>query len=112
VSLLQSLPPAVVELFLVRSCSVLAALTIQGIPWPLIPGLVGFAIAFVVQFRLKNHIDRDKVLTIQDMAELYPNSVPPQKILTERGQELYRWFKIRIGVFFCGIVLTMILYSK
>jgi hypothetical protein len=69
---------------------VLAALTIQGIPWPLIPGLVGFAIAFVVQFRLKNHIDRDKVLAIQDMAELYPNSVPPQKILTERGQELYQ----------------------
>jgi hypothetical protein len=91
---------------------VLAALTMQRIPWPLIPGLVGFSIAFVVQFRLKNHIDRDKVLAIQDMAELYPNSVPPQKILTERGQELYRWFKIGIGVFFAGIVLTMILYSR
>jgi hypothetical protein len=78
----------------------------------MIPGLIGFAVAFVVQFRLKNHIDRDKVLTIQDMAELYPNSVPPQKILTERGQELYRWFKIGTFVFFAGIVSTMILYAR
>jgi len=99
-------------LFSLDLVPVLAALTIQGIPWPLLPGLIGFAIAFVVQFRLKNHIDRDKVLAIQDMAELYPNSVPPQKILTERGQELYRWFKIGIGVFFAGILLTMILYAR
>jgi hypothetical protein len=91
---------------------VLAALTIKGIPWPIFPGLVGFAIAFVVQFRLKNHIDRDKVIAIQDMAELYTNSVPPQKILTDRGQELYRWFKIGVAVFFASIVLTMILYAK
>jgi hypothetical protein len=99
-------------LFSLDLVPVLAALTIQGIPWPLIPGLIGFTIAFVVQFRLKNHIDRDKVLAIQDMAELYPNGVPPQKILTERGQELYRWFKIGIGVFFAGIVLTIILYAR
>ena len=100
------------ELVLVRSFSVLAASTIQGFPWPLIPGLIGFVIAFIAQFRLKNHIDRDKVLAIQDMAELYPNSVPPQKILTERGQELYRWFKIGIGAFIASVFLCIFLYSK
>ena len=78
----------------------------------MILGLIGFFVAFVVQFQLKNHIDRDKVLSIQNMAELYPSGIPPRKILTERGQRLYLWFKIGGGVFFAGIVLTMILYSR
>jgi hypothetical protein len=80
-------------------------------PWPMIPGLIGFGIAFFVQFRLKNHIDRDKVIKIQDMAELYPNSIPPKKILTERGMELYRWLYIGIGVFIASVFFTFILYA-
>jgi hypothetical protein len=57
----------------------IAASTIQGFPWPLIPGLIGFFIAFVVQFQLKKYVDREKVLQIENMAELYPNSIPPRK---------------------------------
>ena len=78
----------------------------------MIIGLIGFGIAFVVQFRLKHHIDRDKVAKIEDMAELYPNSIPPKKILTERGMELYRWFYIGLGVFFASILFTILLYAK
>ena len=77
----------------------------------MIPGLIGFGIAFFVQFRLKNHIDRDKVSKIQDMAELYPNSIPPKKILTERGMELHRWFSIGIGIFFASILFSIIFYG-
>jgi hypothetical protein len=86
--------------------------TAYTLPWPLIPGLIGFGIAFVVQFRLKHHIDRDKVINIEDMKELYPNSIPPKKILTERGKELYRWLYIGFGVFVASILLTIILYAK
>ena len=78
----------------------------------MIPGLIGFGVAFIVQFRLKNHIDRDKVINIENMAELYPNGIPPKKILTERGKDLYRWFLIGIGCFFAGMFLTIILYAK
>jgi hypothetical protein len=85
---------------------------IHEFPWPLGFGLVGFFIAFVLQFRLKNHIDRDKVLQIQDMSELYPNGIPPKKILTERGQQLYLWLQIGGGIFIASIVLTMILYAR
>jgi hypothetical protein len=85
---------------------------IHEFPWPIGFGLVGFFIAFFVQFRLRHHIDREKVLQIEDMSELFPNSVPPKKILTERGQRLYFWFTMGIGIFFASIVLTMIIYGK
>jgi hypothetical protein len=85
---------------------------IHEFPWPIAFGLIGFFIAFVVQFRLKHYIDRDKVLSIQDMSELYPNCIPPRKILTERGQRLYLWFYFGGGLFGASIVLTMILYGK
>jgi hypothetical protein len=58
---------------------------INEFPWPIGFGLVGFFIAFFVQFRLKYHIDRDKVVQIDDMSELYPTGIPPRKILTGRG---------------------------
>jgi hypothetical protein len=58
---------------------------INEFPWPIGFGLVGFFIAFFVQFRLKYHIDRDKVVQIEDMSELYPTGTPPRKILTGRG---------------------------
>ena len=85
---------------------------INEFPWPIGFGLVGFLIAFVVQFRLKHHIDRDKVMQIQHMSELYPNSIPPRKILTEEGQRLYRWFYIGGALFAGSIILSMILYAK
>ena len=80
-------------------------------PWVLIPGMIGFAIGFFVQFRLKHHIDRDKVLQIQDMAELYPNSIPPKKIFNEDGLRLYRWFYVGIGLFM-GSILFMALQQS
>jgi len=85
---------------------------INEFPWPIGFGLVGFLIAFVVQFRLKHHIDREKVMQIEDMAELYPNSIPPRKILTERGQRLYLWLYFGGGLFVASIILSMILYGK
>ena len=85
---------------------------IQGFPWPLIPGLIGFFISFSVQFQLKKHVDREKVLRIENMAELYPNSIPPRKILTERGQRLYLWFYAGGAVFAISVITCMILYAK
>lgn len=81
-------------------------------PWPIGIGLIGFFIAFFIQFRLKYHIDREKVLQVQDMSELYPGGIPPRKILTERGQRLYLWLYFGGGVFVASIILSMILYGK
>ena len=77
----------------------------------MIPGLIGFAIGFFIQFQLKHHVDREKVRSIQDASELYPNSIPPKKVLTERGVRLYRWVQVGFGIFAAGILLTMVLYA-
>lgn len=84
----------------------------QQFPWPMILSVIGFAVGFVVQFRLKHHVDREKVIQLEDMSELFPNSIPPKKILNKRGQQLYRWFYAGIGCFAFGIVLTVVLYGK
>jgi len=80
----------------------------NNIPWLIIPGLIGFVVSFIIQFRLKHYVDREKVLRIQDMSELYSNSIPPKKILNDQGQRLYRWFIGGIAVFIASIVCTMI----
>jgi hypothetical protein len=90
----------------------IAAATLTGFHWPMIVGLAGFFTGFVIQFRLKHHIDREKVLAIQDMAELYPSGIPPRKILTERGRRLYVWFYVGLAIFGAGIIASGIFYSK
>jgi phosphate/sulfate permease len=80
----------------------------NNIPWLIIPGLIGFVVAFIIQFRLKHYVDREKVLRIQDMSELYSNGIPPKKILNDQGQRLYRWFIGGIAAFIASIVCTMI----
>jgi hypothetical protein len=90
----------------------LAATKFEGFPWPMIPCLIGFFIGFFVQFRLKYHVDREKVLQLDNMAELYTQGLPSRKILTQRGQRLYFWFYFGLGLFALGMVLSAILYSK
>ena len=87
---------------------------INELPWPFAFGLVGFVIAFVLQFRLKYHIDREKVLQLDDMSELYPGvrpNIPPRKILTERGQRLLFWFWFGFGLFLATIIVFLVLYG-
>jgi hypothetical protein len=77
--------------------------------WPLIPGLVGFAIAFVAQVQLRNHIDKEKLRELDDPSILYRTGLPPRQILTERGQKVYRLVHIGGGIFIARILLTMLL---
>ncbi len=86
--------------------------TMNGFPWPLVPGLIGFGIAFLIQLRLKHDIDRDKVMLVENLAELYPNSIPPRKLLTARGQQLYHWFYIGGGLFAVSVALCLLFYAK
>ena len=90
----------------------LAETKLEGFPWPMIFGLIGFFIGFFVQFRLKYHVDREKVLRLDDMADLYSQGLPPRKILTERGQRLYFWFYFGLGLFALGILVSGLFYSK
>jgi hypothetical protein len=85
------------------------ATTVKNFPWPMIPGLVGFFIGFFIQFRLKHHVDREKVLQIEDMSELYAHGLPPRKLLTPRGQRLYLWLYFGFGLFGLGLVLSALL---
>ncbi len=77
----------------------------------MIPGFIGFAVSMIIQFRLKYHVDREKVMELKDLSELYPNGLPPRKVLTERGRRLYLWFFAGIGFFIIGLFLSVILFG-
>jgi len=54
-------------------------------------GLIGFGIAFIVQFRLRYHVSAERVRALLDTpSELYPNGIPPKQVLDERGRQLHR----------------------
>ncbi len=78
----------------------------------MIPGIIGFAVSFIIQFRLKNHIDREKVLQLENLAELYPKGLPPRKFLTAHGRKLYGWFYAGSGLFMISMTLTFLLYRR
>ena len=80
-------------------------------PWPLIPGLIGFFIAFFLQFRLRHHVDREKVLALQDMSELYSIGVPPRKLLTKHGRCLHAWQFVCIWIFVASVFLCILFYT-
>ncbi|MFL6519608.1 MAG: hypothetical protein ACJ8NS_05255 [Chthoniobacterales bacterium] len=85
---------------------------IEGFPWPIFPALIGFLVAFFIQFRLKYHADREKVLQLEDMSQLYTQGLPPRNILTERGRRLYFWLYFGMGLFALGLLLSGLFYSK
>jgi hypothetical protein len=89
----------------------IAATTSQPFPWPLIPGLIGFFIAFFVQFRLKYHVDREKVLALKDMSELYSTGMPPRKLLTEHGRRLHTWLFVGGAAFAASGLFCILLYA-
>jgi hypothetical protein len=61
-------------------------------------GLVGFAVGFVVQFRLRRHVSADRVKALLDRpSELYPNSIPPSTVLDDTGRRLSKVMKIGLG---------------
>ena len=78
----------------------------------MIPGLLGFLVAFFVQFRLKRHIDREKVLALRDLSDLYSTGSPPRKVLTERGRRLHTWLIVGGSVFVASCLLSILLYTR
>ena len=74
----------------------------------LVVGIIGFGMSFVVQFQLKNHISIEKVRSVSDPKELYPNSIPPKTVLNEKGLQLYKVFQSGFFLFFGAIVILMI----
>jgi len=78
----------------------------------MIPGMIGFAVAYTVESRLKHHIDREKLLKIENPSELYRTGYPPTEILTERGLILNRWCLIGASIFMLGIVGSIYISFK
>lgn len=71
--------------------------------------LVGFSIGFIVQFRLRHHISREKVLAEEDLRTLWKNSIPPRKILTEKGKRLHSLLFIGGGSFIASIICSLLI---
>ena len=77
---------------------------------PLGIGLAGFAVAFVVQFRLRSHVSAEKVRSLLSKpSDLYPNSIPPKRVLDEKGQKLHTVMTVGGAVFAVGVVAAMLI---
>jgi hypothetical protein len=73
-------------------------------------GLVGFAVGFVVQFRLRRHVSADRVKALLDRpSDLYPNSIPPAVVLDDAGRRLSKIMKIGLGIFMASVVTMLVL---
>jgi hypothetical protein len=73
-------------------------------------GLIGFAIAFFTQFRLRHHVSADRVRELLGKpSDLYPNTIPPKRVLDERGRQLHRIMVIGGGLFVgaCAALLLL-----
>jgi hypothetical protein len=71
-------------------------------------GLCGFAVAFVVQFRLKHHVSLEKVRATEDPAQLYPSSIPPKAVLTDDGTRLWWHFQLGAGLFIVSVIALIL----
>ena len=74
-------------------------------------GLLGFAVGFIVQFQLYKHVSKEKVHSIKDPRQLWKNSIPPKKILSEKGKSLHRLMSLGI-VLFTGSIVVLIILSR
>jgi len=72
-------------------------------------GVIGFGVGFVAQFMLKKHVSLEKVRAITDPSEIYPNCIPPKRVLTDKGMQIYKLFIGGIIVFIGSIVISIIL---
>ena len=70
--------------------------------------LLGFVVAFILQFRLHHYVSKEKVLAVEDVSRLWKNSMPPKFVLNEKGLKLYLYFQIGGGVFVAGCLLCII----
>lgn len=75
----------------------------------LVIGLIGFAIAFVLQFRLKHHVSAERVLQLLDQpSALYPGQVPPRTVLDDAGKRLLTRMYVGGAIFLASIAVLAI----
>ena len=72
-------------------------------------GLCGFLIAFILQFRINRFVSKELVHAVEDVSTLWKNSIPPKKVLSERGKKLHKIMTIGGGIFIASIICNMIL---
>jgi len=74
-------------------------------------GLAGFAVAFILQFRLRHHVSSDRVRALLNRpSELYPHGIiPPRAVLDEKGQRLLTIVYVGGGIFVASILVMIVL---
>lgn len=83
----------------------------SNLPWPAIPGVIAGAIAFVLQFVVKAHVDREKAAYAESFfTRNYLFRMPPRETLTSSGLKWYWLLFASTCVFVGSIVATVALY--
>jgi hypothetical protein len=69
--------------------------------------LCGFAVGFVIQFRLYKFVSKERVHAVEDVTALWKNSVPPKEVLNDEGLKLYKYFQAGIIIFVGGCFIQV-----
>ncbi len=67
-----------------------------------------FLAAMYFESRLKHHVSRENVRSVEDVSRLWMFGGPPKIVLNERGLRLYRYMRAATTVFFIGIGIVFL----
>ena len=80
-------------------------------PVVLIPGIVAILIAYMLDTRMKNHIDEEKVKDDDRFwVRNYFFGVPPPSVLRPDGFVLFRWWCVCVAIFAANILLVLVFW--
>lgn len=71
-------------------------------------GVLFFIPSLMLKHSLYKHVSREKVIGEKDIKQLWKCSIPPNRILTEKGQAINRYTNIGMGLSFACLLLLML----
>jgi hypothetical protein len=75
----------------------------------LLPFLIGLVMCFCAQIYLPKEVDREKVVNLKNMADLYGGyGLPPRKVITEKGKRIYYFYYGSFVLMFISLMLVLL----
>jgi hypothetical protein len=71
-------------------------------------GVLFFIPSLVLKHSLYKYVSREKVVAENDITQLWKHSIPPNRILSEKGKAINRYTNIGMGLSFAFLLLLML----
>lgn len=70
--------------------------------------IIGLLIALVIQFRLHKYVSKERLYEVEDVTQLWKNSLPPKIVLNDKGRKLHRIMMIGLATFVGGFAFMVL----